>query len=665
MFKNSGIITRVQHALNPTVLVILVTAVCLFLIIWAYSRHRRDTAIIKDVDLYAEAIYDYVINISSINDRTADVITHTFKYDNTLLPASGDKSWNDDSEAFGEVILKMQNIAILTSIKTSSYYKNEEFWNKMVPFFIKTVDVPTAPVDFNTPWGSNWYQFSITYPRFLTILAYLYRRLFGKPNDDLELTLANYIASYFSVPRNGSPGIESMGWHRDGPNAVMMAVPYVGGKLLMKTLDNDDPIIRYVKEYLNLDFVSSGEGLYPDYSFIFHTSLRAYGYVYSADEDFIILNRFFRRSTKRLYDIYNILEHPTIPLHFSAFFTRTASCKSAKRGKLGFYVLNTARIVVAKTPNWYLSFNGQINNLCYYEADKSENLWVQIWLTGRIFLYQNSDTRWYKELVTYYPGVISYKNSLEVFLSETKTTHTFLPSRAKSIICKFGDSAIAMRNSYIVAKNGYDLTVDEMILITEKGYHVHYKIIPDWDRHTQEPIVLSLNLGREGEKKFSPSDKFFKYVNNTTFIYGAATPIISYIKHPVSSDILTSLQVNPKKEFNHLEASFSTIHTDVNEIVGEPTNNLIATHNFVMHYDESEPDYLWLYNVSTKTVAVGKFTETYRKDISIPASMITSKFGVEALKGQEIYKDSIIGIVDNTGNQILISNAVVPNKQKH
>lgn len=665
MYHNQSAIRKVTFALGPTLL--LVSIAVIIAGIYYYTKYRRDQVvkIQTETDRYARYIYDYAASISDDRDDVVDLTIKAFKWDKSILSVKGQTAsgepipnytWDMDSEAFLAVIMMIQDALVCTSKKKSRHYKNEVIWS-MAIFFVKQVMtiMPTRVSANTVPWGKNWYQFSITFPRFLTIASYLYDRIYEKPNDYLKRTLSIYISGYFDSP-DDVVGVKSMGWLREGANAIMMAVPYIGGRLLMQTYNDGDTIVKYAKNYVSLEEVTSGEGLYPDGGFVFHGSLRAYGYIYSSYEDFKLLSQFFYKSVDRIERIFEIFEHPTIPLHFSGFFTRAGTLgSSSARGKMGLFVVDSIKAVIAKTPNWYLSFNGQKKDLCYYEADQANNAWGQAWIGARQFLYADSEKRWHQQLVTYYPGVISYANAHEVMPSTTTTTQTHMPNFARTMIVK-APGAIGIRNEYRITFNSYELDVVEMMLITAaSGYHVFYKIKPNITRHSSEPITVSVNLGRmiTGASTVGRGTGY-KFEKNYSFIYNDTKDIkTTSVEHPKDNITLTSVQIVPEIDADDFATvAFSNIHSETNDCLEIPTEASIKTDAYVLTWDKLEPYTLFLTDEIRKNVTVTQFEDNYSEIVNIPTKVITKRYGAKALEGKIVIGPNVSASTHDNGNQI-------------
>lgn len=667
MYKSSSLINGVQYKIGPTIFWIIVFLITSILGYYCYILYTKRQNIISNLDRYAEYLYDYALQSQEIPDNVAAIKMAEYNFNGDALKTiSFDSSgqlvpnykWDTHSEAFLDVIRILQDITTLTADPKSAHYKSEQLWKNILPDFISRVMriIPIPPQDYKQPWGTNWYQFSITFPLFLTIVCYTHRRIFRQPQRQFEGQLAIYIQNYFKNPPDVS-GVTSMGWKRDGPNAIMMAVPYIGGNLLMKTLNVKDNICQYVRNYVSIPTVLKGEGLYPDMGYVFHSTLRAYGYIYSAIKDFAVVAKFFGEDISKLYRVYKRVEHPTIKRHFSPMFTRSASCVSNESGEYGFDVLTSIRAVSVKMPDWYLSFYGQKMSLCYYESDKAEDTWCQIWLGARVFFYHDSPEKWQRELIPYYPGVITFNNEVVILSTNTTTTTTFEPNEAKTMLCRL-DNAIAMLNIYTVNEAGYDLSVRELILVDENGYHVNYQITPNPSKYEQ--ILIGANLGTFIEKIENGVGlgSCFKFDKFNTFVYDTNN-ITGEVKDQVTLVNKTYLQMKPKIKNGVYSTSFSNIHSEVNSCVEVPTSNKIQTLTHLLHFDEKYPDYLWLYDLTKNQCVASRYYEDYSTTIEIPTKILTGKFDESTiLNGWNVYKENIIQNVDDTGTQIILNTKV-------
>lgn len=296
--------------------------------------------------LFESLIYDYSLNRKRMTDEDVSFYISSFKLNDILLTPedlglnSERGTWESDSETMGTLINIVHSLMVRTINPKDSLYKDEKIWG-IVKHTIRTMAsrLPTKPIDNTFTWGTNWYQFSITYPLFLVSSTYMHRRLFKSNDEFVTRHLSSYIANYFSDPKTVTEGMKSIGWTRDGPNAVMMAVPYTGGHLFMRDWSEKATSMQYVKNYVTLNFVTSGNGFYANDTFIYHSSrdadgsmvgLRALGYLTSAYGDFVLMSNFFGMPNvvNAIHSILSKTEHPTIPLHNGCWFTRRPNMSS-------------------------------------------------------------------------------------------------------------------------------------------------------------------------------------------------------------------------------------------------------------------------------------------------------------------------------------------------
>lgn len=618
--KNAGWINKIKYSVHPISILVVSIIIFLTMAILFYRFYRKMQLNDDDFKRFSQYISEYSVDGGLSNDAAKFIIS-SFTFDDNMMQLTSTTAngveiegynWNSHTEAFLELINLMNGILLTSMDVKSSYYKSDEVW-KVLRHFVTTVfhRIPLPPTPYNMPWGTNWYQFSISFPLFLVNMSYSAYTLFGKADDDLQRNLSVYISNYFVNPPRKT-GVISMGWARDGPNAVMMAVPYIGGKLLLKNLDKEDNICLYAKDYCTFNFVNEGEGLYSDMGYVFHTTLRAYGYIYSSFNDILLISKFFNLGGSGiLQNVYKVMEHPTIPLHFSAWFTRSPNLGSGKRtGDLGFFVVDSIRGVVCKTKDWYLGFNGQANHLCFYESDKDNYTWGQIWTSARVFLYMDSESAWKRDFVTYYPGVISYGNVVQEMPTETTTTTTFLPSNGETIISSLND-VIGMRNKYLISYSNYIINVVELVLVTTEGLHTFLQIKPDMELHSKNALTVAINLGSMKVSDGSGIGTCYKFDKNYSFVYNDKNDVVTGTVKDKATDLEKDhLQIRPKISVNNegipmASVSYSTIHSKVNSCLVKPTENSIDLIEYNLTYDAVN-DLLWLRDKTNKVDAVSK-----------------------------------------------------------
>lgn len=660
MFRNSSSLRRVVYTVGPiNILSIVVILVCILLYIFKPTEPETIKTFTQ-LDNFANYIYDYALEIQQMGDDEALMIMNAFTFDFYMLDVQSydrdgnpipEYTWYQHTEAFMDVILQVQQLAVLTCNPSSKLYKNVDVWKIVRHFITQVMSRISIPPSYQTyPFGTNWYQFAITFPRFLVIVAFVHRKVFGKNNIEIENIMAMYCKSYIKEPPSVN-GADSINYHRDGPNAVMMSIPHIGANLLMQTY-REDNIVQYVKNYVNLNTVSSSEGLRKDLGFVFHTSLRAYGYIASSKSDFYILGKFFNLDMSKIQEIFNVLEHPTISRHFSALFTRSGSCTSRETGKLGFYTIDSIRVVSVKTNDWILSFNGQAQHLCFYESDKSYDSWPLCWLMFRDFMYADSDEKWYRQLVTRYPGVVSYGNQLWSLPSTTSTTTTFAPNSSHCMIVKLGD-AIGMYNKYEINRPEYKIDITELTLVTPLGIHIAYKIQFDEALNEDNPICVAVNLGKikPGQRAIGIGESFV-FDKTCSYVYTSGSTV-SKVVHPATQESIDSLQVVPTMEIDGenyvMKVSFSNLHNATNEALSAPTTTLIETNKLRLEFDPLEPNFLTLQH--GRQVAITRFAQDFVPIVYIPTAFVVKRFGEGALTGKTI-TNARVAETNNGGNFI-------------
>lgn len=623
----------------------------LFFAIIAYILiRRRNKKMLENINnKYRKLIYTYTYEYNkSMTDTLIDFYINSFTFDTEMWNANVlDKSyttdnisWFSDTEVFGSMIKTLHNMLSSTVRKNSRHYRSEVIW-KIIDHAIRECSkkLPSEPRTFSFPWGENWYQFSITYPLFLVAVSYIREAEFGRVDLFTSRHLTSYISNYF---KPSEKGVISMGYLRDGANAIMMAVPYIGGHLLMNTYSASDKSIVYAKKYCRLDPVKEGEGLFADGSYITHTSLRGFGYLTSAIEDFRLVSKFFDfdNTIALINRSLEKTEHPGIPLHFGPWFSRTGgqgSKANYTNGRLGFYVLDHMRGVSVKTDNWIVAFNGQQPALCYYESDQTNYAWAQYWVGARRFMYADTESSIHKKLLPYYSGVMSYNNRLLEIRSPSTTTTTFLPNKASCIICQLPE-CVAMFNKYYIKYADFVFDVEELNIITSSGGHFYYRIVPNQQLQAANPMNIGVNFGKiEAAGTVSGIGQAFVFSENVCFVYASQGEITqTEITHPKKQNTtLQCLQITPmlSTQTRDLSCGFSIMHNskDSNEMVSSPSIHKIQTTNYAVYRDSRYPDLLFLHDIGKKICAVSQdMGVAVRNTISLPRAALQDTLNDDA-----------------------------------
>lgn len=638
MYNKRNTYTKTIYWVGPLgILIMFLILVCL--IIFFILRRKRTIQMSDDRHRYKMLLYEY--NEENFQDKysdaEADNYIKVFIFDETLFPqsvinadsaTSSVSTWTNDSEMFGSLVKILHNLLGISLKKSSKHYHSKQIWERL-DFAIREIAKKVPP------WGDNWYQFAITYPLFLVCATFFREDVFNEEDLFLIRYLSSYIKKFFTPVENGFK--DSYTYLRDGPNAVMMCVPYIGAHLLMNTYDYNDLGITYCRNYVDLKRVVSGDGIYDCDTFVFHKTLGpAFGYITSAMPDFKIISSFFDnpKTMARINRILEKTEHPTINLHFGPWFSRTGNLKGiTNKGTFGFDTFDHMRAISVRLKNMLISFRGQMIDLCGYESDRANYFWFQTWVMLRMFLYKDSESELFKEFVTFYPGCFSYNNIRIELRSNTQTTETFMPIEASCVTCKL-PKCVAMYNIYKFVISGYTFDVHELNLITENGGHFYYNNKVNENTHATNPLTLAVNFGHLEEEGSTTIGEMFKFKNAASFVYKGDGGIIikSKIKHPKKIDVTyDAVQIQPHISAitRVLECGFSTMHNDrtSNECIKTPNIHSIETVRYTVYQPPDQPNLLYLYDNVKKQCAVSTdMGPIFKNIITLPRNSLQSVF---------------------------------------
>lgn len=637
MYSKKNTLNRAVYWMGPIGILIFCLLLLTIILIFVLRNKKKEN--MKDNKFrFKELLIEYTEKSfqNNYSDDLVDNYIKLFIFDDTIFPQSildsgnsvNNASWNNDSEIFGSLCKILHNMLGVSTKRTSKHYHSKQIWDRL-DFAIKTFSKKQPP------WGDNWYQFAITYPLFLVSMAYFKEDY--TPDEDLFLIryLSSYIKKYFISFEKGFK--DTYTYPRDGPNAVMMAVPYIGGNILMGTYDYNDPGIKYVRNYVNLARVTKGDGLYDCDTFVFHTFLGpAFGYITSAMPDFKFISEFFdnKETMKSINRILEKTEHPTINLHFGPWFNRTSNMRGlAKHGAYGFFTFDYMRGVSAKTEDWILSYRGQQQALCYYESDRANFKWGQYWFSARRFLYKDTETALQQELIPYYSGCLSYNNITLEMRSNTSSTETHMPLSSSCIICAL-PKCIGVFNTYKIKYSQYTFDVKEINLITESGAHFYYNFNVDENTHANNPFTVAVNFGDLEEEGSTTTGEMYKFKEAASFVYkGDGGEIVKMkIKHPKKFDVTyDAVQIRPHISAitRVLECGFSTMHNDrtSNECIKTPDIHTIETTQYILHHPPTQPHLLYLYDIKNKQCAVSNdMGVEFKSTITVPMADLQKMF---------------------------------------
>lgn len=662
MFKTQTTGRKLYSALGGKVgiIAIIVIAIIITVLVILYVRKRLLEKKNDEDDFlrYTNLIAKYLKTkreAANYQEERVQFNMDRFEFSSILIPvgdAQKNLTWDTDSSTFGELCNTLMGMISYGSDSTSKYYKNELLWQQVF-FAIRTIaaKLPQVPKNFVVPWGSNWYQFSITYPMLLVSAAFSYYHTFNQEDAFLTRHLASYITNYFKESKSND-GLYSLGWLRYESNVVGMSVPLIGGRLYSNRFDKDANSQKYARNYMQANYVYTGNGFYYDNTYVTHVS-RNDGYTTSFYNDFAFIYDFYRMDNnffRILHKNFSITEHPTIPLHHGPWFSRTASMQGFEPGRkfatYGIDIRGYGRGVCVRTKEISLHYCGQLIPLAAYEADRTEKSWAQCWVFMRRPLTKDSANRLYTELVPHYDGVHSYGLKQIDWPSITTTTTTFEPTNTMCSLCYIKDKVAGMYNKFkIKMANQYSFDIEEINLVTPNGFHVYYTCKVDTTTAASNPYTIACHLGEAdeeqegrltgvGAKHAYAFDNFigtFLYLDDVDEENAENVVKFNKVMDPGTSKDVDSLYVQPTQRQifsfgfsnNFYTPGSKARHNNLNAL---PTMNVLEANNFKLVKYDTEDALLFLHDLGAKTCVVSYgFNTTLPRGIKIKKSLLDER----------------------------------------
>lgn len=644
MYKNISNTGKILGNPLNTAIVVFVVVLCAISLYFFFRSLQVDYYNDLNANTYDTLIKNYSKQMDTLSNEKIRIYIDSFD-EELFFPVSGNPPWYSDEVVFGEQINTVFSLLSAAINPKSKYYKSPEIWKIIETTITKVqVRIPTRLASFTLPFGkNNWYQFSITYPRFLVATAYARQNLF---KDKFQKQLSGYLTSYTSLayaePADETTGILSFGWKRELSNTVMCAVPYIGAKLFLKKQKqlNTSNICKYVDNFTRLNAVTNGDGFYEDGTFIFHTTLRAYGYLSSAFHDFILISKYFNHDiTPKFKKIFSMIEHPDFKVHFGPWFGRSNSLRTSlsQYGTYGIHVIDKMAGISVKNKKFFSVFNLQRPELCFYESDKTNDEYMNIWTQLRQPLDANTQPTYEVAQIPYFTGVITFEKKVVHFTTQTTTTSGFLPKSARSVMCK-GSDCVGYKQNYEIENFGYNVNVSEIGLVSQTEIACFYRIL----HQSLEKLTFGCYFGKTIETTT---------LNNVFLANG--TVRIEIINAP-STATTTIVKLGMKNSSELYEGLILTMTaTEMTEFgivltYGQFTDinamdiNSIKTSNVTLLDDEGT---LFLHDETKETCVVSNWMESAAaKQISVPSEIILRH-------------------IDNPAGPVLISNNFVINRQ--
>lgn len=630
---------------------------CVVIIIYTYLNESAKLKNKNKITRFSNLIKEYTRSRDTLTEAEIELYKKTYHEDTLLSTLFGAQNWHPNVEIFGKIVEIHFSLLAAVDNPRSKYYKDPQIWN-ILDNTVKVIsNYLPAPKHQTFPFGTNWYQFTITYPRFLVAYAYI-RQMYNKPNMNfVKIKLTTFIAQYYQQPTKPNVGIISMGWARDSSNAVMAAVPYIGGKLFLneeKKLRTDN-VAKYVSEFTKIKYVTNGDGFYADGSFIFHGNvLRAYGYITSAYYDFVLVSKYFDHDmTPHLEKMLSMIEHPTIPLHFGPWFTRAPSLNTKHNhlGRFGFTTIAKIAGICVKTPKFFSTFNLQRPELCFYEADRRNSTNYMVWTQFRQPLDMDSIpfATYNTSMIPKFSGVITYGGRVPSLISNTSTTETFKPLTARSIICNNG-VCVAGYQLYEIKHGHYAVKIEELFLITENGIHCTYNVYPE--DSLGEEIHIGCYLGKSiqkiNQKEYNiDHGKAYLFLEHS---FDKVEYLTDTIEIPNSGDTLDSLAMKvpyAKVISFRFSIQYNSSFSEISLCDNCKYIKTLKQHVYIKN------GYLYLFDKDKASLTVSKYMNIAgMATISVPSKVIFSYF--KGSTKSNTIDNEFIGIIKNHIYQLTI-----------
>ncbi|XP_044593994.1 uncharacterized protein LOC123271672 [Cotesia glomerata] len=340
------------------------------------------------------------------------------------------------------------------------------------------------------PWGENWYAFSVTLPKLLSMYIYL-----GDIEElkreccRLMMKLVTKLDRSLSVNRNGM-NVAYLGIPR------LCATYYFEKKTFEQdTQENENPFIK-LKEQFNVNLNRSPaifDGVYGDGTCIEHKNVATFSY-------FVTLDGFYESVYHALgllsnvRDIANLILskvlHPDIPWLPFGLFGRTGDRYRGKQWwnitgtKEGIELMPFAGVAVFKTPESMISIRVQRPGFTAYETDNAAKGefalgWIQL---RRIYIKGVDYPRELKwDVLKDEPGLIIPADGqfLPLVIGKDQTTLCYQcePNSINSFVGRLDSELLFWKNEYNFrsAYNG-DCFVKEAAVVTAHGLEAYYEI---------------------------------------------------------------------------------------------------------------------------------------------------------------------------------------------
>lgn len=293
------------------------------------------------------------------------------------------------------------------------------------------------------PWGTNWYEFTIMYPRVFVYYIIETIKLFQASKDLMGWDLDEFLkfAEFFcqliiriNPTTDASVFLPTI--KRYGPNLFQMAYTHMFAAIYLNEFDFDffNDKLQTIDQFYFIKPVMSSitdnkegryDGTYIDYTFVFHRNVRAYGYLLeSIDMEWLfgaLLNK--NHEDAITFRITKEFIHPNINRLGWSLFNRN-----------GIYILNNqmpaykrskdalpfvkyfpiGHLFVGLYRDYVIQFALPVERLAIHEYDRGNDGFLLPSMFGRRMQTNSTIEQFKPEYARYEPGVLYYENFPEL-----------------------------------------------------------------------------------------------------------------------------------------------------------------------------------------------------------------------------------------------------------
>jgi hypothetical protein len=487
--------------------------------------------------------------------------------------------WENDTVIFSNLGIALVNIARAQSnIGYSDSYLNSKL-RDMLLVIVKKIDIKITDwvyKDNTFPWGANWYEFTVSFPYYMCATIFHMLTIYKKYPMEV-----NYLKDFFIRYENKlvETPVKGLGWTRTGSNTLLQGASWMICKYWDGTLDSyaDNEDYKYMIVQSNIVKVTEGEGLRPDYGWIFHIFVRAYGYLSSTINYALIINVIEKNNYKNVSEeLSAIMSHPIIKAQNPALFSRTPQVQRfLNSGEYGYSLQYSTNILTIKNENLMMQIYAQDYTLAIYESDKTNEREMQLWTMAREIWLPHAGIRQYNlgdaagptANVTYVPGVSSDNNQVEIWPSQETTTDATKPTIGLGGVIKLNESTNLFINIFQAVNNkalAADSTdhrwferntflnktvIHEYSIITNQGRLCLIIYVND-DESQMDNIIHTMDSGVIAK---TLDEKTYEFTNGLCcryFVGDLVTADVQFIIQPQNgadkyNEVQTALQLKP------------------------------------------------------------------------------------------------------------------------